>query len=126
MQFHVRENRYLSCALYQRSGDVGLGVPFNIASYSMLTHLMAHHCGLEADEFVYFLGNTHIYESHVEVLREQMGRDPLEFPRVRIGVEGSGGGGSRVRDRIEDYELSDIEWVRPYESHGVVKMAMVA
>ena len=126
MQFHVRENRYLSCALYQRSGDVGLGVPFNIASYSMLTHLMAHHCGLEADEFVYFLGNTHIYESHVEVLREQMGRDPLEFPRVRIGGEGSGGGGSRVRDRIEDYELSDIEWVRPYESHGVVKMAMVA
>jgi len=100
---------------------VGLGVPFNIASYSMLTHLMAHHCGLEADEFVYFLGNTHIYESHVEVLREQMGRVPLEFPRVRIGGEGS-----EVRDRIEDYELSDIEWVRPYESHGVVKMAMVA
>jgi len=107
---------------------VGLGVPFNIASYSMLTHLMAHHCGLEADEFVYFLGNAHIYASHVEALRDQLGRVPLEFPRVRIrgAGDGAGGGGSGVRDRIEDYVLEDVEWVRPYTSHGVVKMAMVA
>jgi len=121
MQFHVRENRFLSCALYQRSGDVGLGVPFNIASYSMLTHLMAHHCGLEADEFVYFLGNAHIYASHTEVLREQIERDPREFPQIRVG-----GAEARVRDRIEDYTLEDLEWVRAYDSHGPMKMAMVA
>ena len=67
-QFHVRENKYLSCALYQRSGDVGLGIPFNIASYSLFTHILARHCDLEADEFVHFIGNAHIYEEHVDML----------------------------------------------------------
>ena len=69
-QFCVTEGNKLSCSLYQRSGDVGLGVPFNIASYSILTHLIAKHCGLEAKEFVYFLGNAHIYDDHMDVLRE--------------------------------------------------------
>jgi thymidylate synthase len=117
MQFHVRENTYLSCALYQRSGDVGLGVPFNIASYCMLTHLMAHHCGLVAEDFVYFLGNSHIYENHMEVLKEQSDRVPLDPPRIRI---------REVREKIEDYVLEDIEWLQPYESHGSLKMDMVA
>jgi thymidylate synthase len=67
-QFNVIGNQ-LSCSLYQRSGDVGLGVPFNIASYSMLTHLLAHHCGLEANEFVYYLGNAHIYDDHIAPLQ---------------------------------------------------------
>ena len=58
--------------MYQRSGDVGLGVPFNIASYSFLTHLLAHHCGLEAKEFIHFIGNAHIYDDHVDSLKKQI------------------------------------------------------
>ena len=64
-QFNVTNNNKLSCSLYQRSGDVGLGVPFNIASYSYLTHLIAHHCNLECCEFIYNLGNAHIYNDHI-------------------------------------------------------------
>ena len=84
MQFNVTEGNKLSCSLYQRSGDVGLGVPFNIASYSFLTHLLAAHCGLEAKEFIYHLGNAHIYDDHINSLEEQVKRKPLEFPKVKI------------------------------------------
>jgi thymidylate synthase len=119
MQFHVREGRFLSCSLYQRSGDVGLGVPFNIASYSMLTHLMAHHCGLEAEDFVYILGNAHIYEEHMDVLKVQMERTPCEFPKIRISPR-------EDRVHIQDYVLDDIEWVRPYTHHDTLKMKMFA
>lgn len=116
-QFHVRDGKYLSCALYQRSGDVGLGVPFNIASYSFLTHLLARHCDLVADEFVYFLGNAHIYEDHIESLKVQIERPFFPFPAIEIGEK---------RDRIEDYNLGDIVWTRPYQCHGSIKMEMVA
>ena len=116
-QFHVRDGKYLSCALYQRSGDVGLGVPFNIASYSFLTHLLARHCDLVADEFVYFLGNAHIYEDHIESLKVQIERPFFPFPAIEIGQK---------RDRIEDYNLGDIVWTRPYQCHGSIKMEMVA
>ena len=119
MQFHVREGRFLSCSLYQRSGDVGLGVPFNIASYSMLTHLMAHHCGLESDEFVYILGNAHIYEEHLEVLKTQLERTPHEFPKIRINPQDD-------RVHIQDYVLDDIEWLQPYTHHDTLKMKMIA
>ena len=68
-QFNVTDNNKLSCALYQRSGDIGLGVPFNIASYAFLTHLIAKHCDLDPNEFVYFLGNAHIYDDHIESLK---------------------------------------------------------
>ena len=61
----------LSCSLYQRSGDVGLGVPFNIASYSLLTHLIANHCGLIATDFYYHLGNCHIYDDHLDALKNK-------------------------------------------------------
>jgi len=115
-QFHVRENKYLSCALFQRSGDVGLGVPFNIASYSLLTHILAKHCGLEADEFVHFLGNCHIYEEHVESLKTQIQRDPLLFPRIEIQTK---------YENIEDYCLDDIVWTTKYHSHEPIKMTMV-
>jgi thymidylate synthase len=85
-QFHVSGDggNRLSCILYQRSGDVGLGVPFNIASYSFLTHLIAHHCGLEAHEFIYHIGNAHIYDDHLGVLKEQIERNPYEFPTLTI------------------------------------------
>ena len=119
MQFHVREGRFLSCSLYQRSGDVGLGVPFNIASYSLLTHLMAHHCGLEAEEFVYILGNAHIYEEHMDVLKTQLERIPLEFPKIRIAP-------NQDRNHIQDYVLDDIEWLTPYTHYETLKMKMIA
>ena len=64
-QYHITEGNKLSCSLYQRSGDMGLGIPFNIASYSFLTHLLAKHCDLEAGDFVHFIGNMHIYDDHI-------------------------------------------------------------
>lgn len=115
-QFHVRDNKYLSCALFQRSGDVGLGIPFNIASYSLLTHILAKHCGLEAEEFVHFLGNCHIYEEHVGALQTQQEREPMIFPRIEINK----------KDNIEGYCLDDILWTTPYHSHPSIKMEMIA
>jgi thymidylate synthase len=116
-QFNVRENKYLSCALFQRSGDVGLGVPFNIASYSLFTHILAKHCGLIADEFVHFLGNCHIYEEHIEPLKVQIQREPMEFPKIEI---------RRICENIEDYNIDDIEWKTKYVSHETIKMKMSA
>jgi thymidylate synthase len=114
-QFHVRDGKYLSCALFQRSGDVGLGVPFNIASYSLLTHILAKHCGLEADEFVHFLGNSHIYEDHLMALKIQIERSPFDFPSIEI---------CNKHENIEDYSISDIKWINPYLSHSSIKMIM--
>ena len=116
-QFHVRAGKYLSCALFQRSGDVGLGVPFNIASYAMLTHLLANHCGLVAEEFVHFIGNCHIYEEHLDALKIQLEREPMEFPRIRI---------TEVLPTMDDYTMNHIEWTKPYNSHGAIKMKMCA
>jgi len=113
-QFHVTDGTRLSCSLYQRSGDVGLGVPFNIASYSMLTHLLAHHCGLDAHEFVYHLGNAHIYDDQVEALKEQVTREPHEFPRIAIRA---------MHDDISDYEVGDFE-VQGYTCHDAIRMTM--
>lgn len=112
-QFNVIGNQ-LSCSLYQRSGDVGLGVPFNIASYSMLTHLLAHHCGLEANEFVYYLGNAHIYDDHIAPLQLQMARTPYKFPTVEV---------VRKLDDIEEYTIDDFV-IRDYTCHPKVVMQM--
>jgi thymidylate synthase len=114
VQFNVTDGDHLSCSMYQRSGDVGLGVPYNIASYSLLTHLIAHHCGLKATDFYYHLGNCHIYDDHIESLTEQIGRTPLPFPTIKI---------NSPRENIEDYSLADIE-ISNYTSHGIVKMEM--
>ncbi len=100
MQFNVSQNKYLSCSLYQRSGDVGLGVPFNIASYSFLTHLIAHHCGLEANEFIYYLGNAHIYDDHIEGLSIQKDKKVFEFPTLNI---------KNIYKNIDDYKENDFE-----------------
>jgi len=116
-QFNVREGKYLSCSLYQRSGDVGLGVPFNIASYSFLTHILAKHCGLIAEEFVYCLGNAHIYTDHIKALQEQIKREPYEFPKITI---------NNTRENIEDYTVDDITWISPYIHHPTIKMKMIA
>jgi len=117
VQFNVREQKYLSCALYQRSGDVGLGVPFNIASYAFLTHILAKHCDLIPQDFVYFLGNTHIYENHIPVLEKQLLREPYAFPKICV---------QNSHEAIEDYGLEDIEFTEPYRFHETLKMDMVA
>jgi len=115
-QFNVHNGNQLSCALYQRSGDFPLGIPFNIASYSFLTHLIAKHCGLEAYEFVHFVGNCHIYEDHVEPMKIQITREPLEFPTLTI---------KQIRDNINDYQIDDFE-IHNYKSHEPIKLQMVA
>ncbi|KAL7675693.1 hypothetical protein ACOME3_002015 [Neoechinorhynchus agilis] len=82
-QFYVQSNE-LSCQMYQRSADMGLGVPFNVASYSLLTHLIAHVTGLRAKEFIHSIGDAHVYENHIKPLEEQLKRKPLRFPRLKI------------------------------------------
>jgi thymidylate synthase len=114
VQFNVVEGNKLSCSMYQRSGDVGLGVPFNIASYSFLTHIIAKHCNLEATEFIYNLGNCHIYDDHIDVLREQSNREPFEFPKINI---------KNKYDNINDYSLGDIDIIG-YTSHKPINMKM--
>jgi thymidylate synthase len=118
-QFNVRDGRYLSCAMYQRSGDVGLGVPFNIASYSLLTHILAKHTGLVAEEFVYFLGNAHIYEEHVEALQNQIERTPFPFPKITISDITE-----NLAQTIENYTLENIVFQTPYQYHPSIKMDM--
>ena len=115
-QFSVHGGNKLSCALFQRSNDCALGTSFNIASYSFLTHLLAKHCGLEAFEFIHFMGDAHLYEDHVEPMKELLTRVPYEFPTVSI---------SQVRENINDYQVEDFEIVG-YKSHEVIKMTMVA
>ena len=77
---------------------------------------MAKHCGLEAHEFVYFLGNAHIYEEHIEPLKKQLRREPYEFPRIEIGI---------LRDKIDDYTIDDFK-IKDYKFHETIKMKMVA
>ena len=115
-QFNVHDGNKLSCSMYQRSCDSPLGTPINIASYSFLTHLLAKHCGLQAHEFVYFMGNCHIYEEHVEPMKEQIKRNPYPFPTVSI---------KQVRENINDYQIEDFI-LENYQSHEVIKMKMVA
>lgn len=86
-QFKVEAERVLHCQLYQRSADAFLGVPFNISSYALMTHLVAHVCGLEVGEFVYTLGDYHIYQNHKEQVQELLSREPLPLPRLEIKDE---------------------------------------
>jgi thymidylate synthase len=117
IQFNVHQDKYLSCSLYQRSCDVGLGVPFNIASYSFLTHIIAKHCDLIPYQFVYFMGNAHIYENHIDAMKEQHTRSPYNFPKISI---------NNKFDNINDYTINNIDWVEPYNSHSTIKMDMSA
>ncbi|MBS7456115.1 thymidylate synthase [Coralloluteibacterium stylophorae] len=101
-QFYVADGR-LSCQLYQRSGDIFLGVPFNIASYALLTHMVAQACDLEVGDFVHTLGDAHLYSNHLDQAREQLARTPHPLPRLRLNPE--------VRDlfafRYEDIGILD-------------------
>ena len=110
-QFDVTPDGKLNCMLYQRSCDMFLGVPFNIASYSLLTMMIAQVCGLKPGEFVHTLGNAHIYSNHFEQVKLQLTREPLPLPQVRINPE--------VKD-IDDFKFEDFELV-DYQSHSVIK-----
>jgi thymidylate synthase len=113
-QFNVTDGDKLSCSLYQRSGDMGLGVPFNIASYSFLTHMIANHCGLVAHEFIYHLGNAHIYDDHLEPLARQIERDTFSFPTLSI---------NKQHKNIEDYTINDFT-INDYRYQEAIQMKM--
>jgi len=113
-QFHVTNDTELTCTMYQRSGDVGLGIPFNIASYSFLTHLLAHHCDLVPKQLIHFIANAHIYDDHEQALRKQLDNYPRKFPKLVI---------KNQKDNIEDYEMHDMN-VIGYNPHPIVKMKM--
>lgn len=113
VQFYVK-NDTLSCHLYQRSADMGLGVPFNITSYCLLTHMIAHVTNLKAGEFIYTTGDTHVYLNHVDALKEQCNRDPFEFPKLRF---------RRRVERIDDFRLDDFEIVN-YTHHPKIDLPM--
>ncbi|XBW36680.1 hypothetical protein QEN19_002254 [Hanseniaspora menglaensis] len=104
----------LSCILYQRSCDMGLGVPFNIASYALLTKMIAHVVGMNCGEFIHTMGDAHVYKDHIEALREQISRSPREFPTLKIS--------SNVKD-IDEFKLEDFE-ILNYNPHKVIKMKM--
>lgn len=111
-QFYVA-NGELSCQMYQRSADVGLGVPFNIASYALLTRLIANVVGLSPGEFVHVLGDTHIYLNHVDALKEQITRSPKPFPLLHV----------KSKQNIEDFTFDDLV-LEGYEPHGSIAMKM--
>jgi thymidylate synthase len=113
-QFYVSKDGKLSCHMYQRSVDVFLGLPFNIASYALLTHMIAHVCKLTVGELVISTGDTHIYLDHQDQVREQLTREPLTLPELWLNPE--------VRD-IDDFKMDDIQLVE-YTSHGPIKARM--
>jgi thymidylate synthase len=113
-QFYVSKDNRLSCQMYQRSCDMFLGVPFNIASYSLLTHLIAQVCDLDVGEFVHALGDAHIYLNHVEQVKEQLAREPLPAPQLRLNPN--------IKD-ITRFTMADIELI-DYTSHGAIQAEM--
>lgn len=109
-QFYVANGR-LSCQLYQRSADIFLGVPFNIASYALLTHMLAQQCNLEVGDFIWTGGDCHIYSNHTEQVALQLSRTPYPYPTLRI---------KRKPDSIFDYQYEDFEFV-DYQHHETIK-----
>jgi thymidylate synthase len=105
-QFYVAENK-ISCQLYQRSADIFLGVPFNIASYSLLLHLIAEQTGYEVGDFIWTGGDCHLYLNHIDQAKIQLQREPLNLPEIAI---------KKNINSIFDYKFEDIEFIN-YEAH---------
>lgn len=112
MQFYVSSDKnYLSCQLYQRSADTFLGVPFNIASYALLTCMLAQVCGYEPKEFIHTIGDAHIYKDHFDVVKTQIEREPLPLPHLVLNKD---------IDNLFDFKIEDIK-LEGYQSHGPLK-----
>jgi thymidylate synthase len=109
-QFYVSENK-LSCQLYHRSADIFLGVPFNIASYALLTHMIAHVCKLEVGDFVHTFGDAHIYNNHIDQINLQLSRKPRKLPSLKI---------KRKVESIFDFKFEDFEIIN-YDPHPHIK-----
>ena len=113
-QFYVNKNKELSCHMYQRSVDVFLGLPFNIASYALLTHLIAHHCDLKVGELIISTGDTHIYKDHVEQVKEQLTRNEYPLPTLYLNA---------TKTNIFEFKMEDMV-LDNYQSHGQIKAKM--
>jgi thymidylate synthase len=113
-QFYVNKNKELSCHMYQRSVDVFLGLPFNIASYALLTHLIAHHCNLKVGELIISTGDTHIYTDHVDQVNEQLKRDPHPLPILMLNSQ---------KNNIFEMTMQDIH-LENYQSHDAIRAKM--
>lgn len=113
-QYYVNGNKELSCHMYQRSVDVFLGLPFNIASYALLTHMLAQVCGYKVGELIISTGDTHIYMNHLDQVKEQLSREPLPPPTLKLNPS--------ITD-IDNFTMDDIELVN-YQSHGQIKAEM--
>eukprot|EP00828_Plagiopyla_frontata_P020328 TRINITY_DN2598_c0_g1_i1.p2 TRINITY_DN2598_c0_g1~~TRINITY_DN2598_c0_g1_i1.p2 ORF type:complete len:129 (+),score=13.91 TRINITY_DN2598_c0_g1_i1:360-746(+) len=116
-QFYVTKNQrdqnVLSSCLFQRSADMGLGVPFNVASYSLLTNILAKICNYEPGEFVHFIGDAHVYKNHIPQLTQQIQRIPFTFPRLEI----------KRSNQIDNYNAKDFE-LKGYRHHKKIQMEM--
>lgn len=113
-QFYVRERKFLDCKLYQRSADIFLGVPFNIASYSLLIHMIAQVTDLEPGRFIHSFGDAHIYLNHISKMEEQLKRKPKDLPTLKL---------NRAIDDIDDFQYEDIR-LEGYDPHPAIKGAI--
>lgn len=117
-QFYVSSKKELSCMMYQRSADVGLGLPFNIASYAVLTYILGKLTNLKPKKLIINIGDAHIYENHIETLKEQITREPFVFPTLEINPE-------KEFRNVEDFKINDF-LVTNYSYHEILKMDMIA
>jgi thymidylate synthase len=117
-QFYVSSNKELSCMMYQRSADIGLGLPFNIASYAVLTYILGKITNLKPKKLSIIIGDAHIYQNHIEALKEQITREPFEFPKLQINS-------MKEYNNVEDFEINDFEVIN-YKCYQHIKMDMIA
>lgn len=117
-QFYVSSNQELSCQMYQRSADVGLGLPFNIASYAVLTYILGKLTNLKPKKLSIIIGDAHIYENHIDTLKEQIIREPFLFPSLEINSK-------KEFSKVEDFEIDDFI-LNNYNYHETLKMEMIA
>jgi thymidylate synthase len=117
-QFYVSNNNELSCQMYQRSADVGLGLPFNIASYAVLTYILGKLTNLKPNKLNIIIGDAHIYDTHIDALKEQITREPFKFPVLEFTSE-------KEFSKINDFIINDFI-IKNYSYHDSIKMNMIA